>query len=298
VNGQGAASTAVSAGVVLVKGAGDVGSAVAHALFRAGYRPLLVDSPTPSVARRRMAFADALYDGRATLEGVVAERADTLEAVRALLAAGRVIPILGEGVRAAALPADLRPAVVVDARMRKRLRPERQIDEAPLVIGLGPGFRPGETVHAAIETNWGADLGRVVWTGEPAAYTGEPRAILGYARERYVYAPRAGQFHTRLDIGARVKRGQVVGRVDDTPLVAQIDGVVRGIPRSGIAVAAGAKVVDVDPRGDAALAAGIGERPRRIAAGVLAAVQAGPPPAPWLISARARPDPTAVIDSR
>ena len=68
--------------------------------------------------------------------------------------------------------------------MRKRLRPERQIDEAPLVIWLGPGFRAGGTVHAAIETNWGADLGRVLWTGEPAAYTGEPRAILGYTRER------------------------------------------------------------------------------------------------------------------
>ena len=57
------------AGIVLVKGAGDVGSAVAHALFRAGDRPLLVDSPTPSVARRWMAFADALFDGRATLRG-------------------------------------------------------------------------------------------------------------------------------------------------------------------------------------------------------------------------------------
>ena len=77
-----------------------------------------------------------------------------------------------------------------------------------------------------------------------------------------------------------MQRGQVVGQVDDTPLLAPIDGVVRGISRSGIAVAAGAKLVDVDPRGDAALAAGIGERPRRIAAAVLAAVQSARRPRP------------------
>jgi xanthine dehydrogenase accessory factor len=245
--------------IVLVKGAGDVGSAIAHALLRAGYRPLLVDVAAPTVARRRMAFADALFDGAAVLDGVRAVRADAPDSLLALLASGREVPVLA----------------VVDARMRKRVRAERQIDQAPLVIGLGPGFLAGETVHAAIETNWGPDLGQVLWAGEPAAYTGQPRAVLGYGRERYLYAPHAGCFRTSLDVGARVVQGQVVGCVDDTLLVAGIDGVIRGITRDGVVVAAGAKLVDVDPRGDPALAAGVGERPRRIAEGVLAALRAG-----------------------
>jgi hypothetical protein len=38
-------------------------------------------------------------------------------------------------------------------------------------------------------------------------------------------------------------------------------------------VTAGAKVTDVDPRGERAEVAGIAERPRRIAEGVLAAVR-------------------------
>ncbi len=264
--------------IVLVKGAGDVGSAVAHALLRAGYRPLLVDVPAPTVARRRMAFADALFDGAAVLDGVRAVRVDTPDRLLALLASGREVPVMAwcdSDDPRAALPPGLHLAAVVDARMRKRVRPERQIDQAPLVIGLGPGFRAGETVHAAIETNWGPDLGQVLWAGEPAAYTGQPRAILGYARERYLYAPHAGCFRTSLDVGARVARGQVVGRVDETPLAAGIDGVIRGITRDGVLVTAGAKLVDVDPRGDPALAAGVGERPRRIAAGVLAALRAG-----------------------
>ena len=49
---------------VLVLGAGDVGSAVAHALFHAGRAVVLQDGPAPPAAPRRgMAFADAFFDG-------------------------------------------------------------------------------------------------------------------------------------------------------------------------------------------------------------------------------------------
>ncbi len=45
---------------VLVRGCGDVGSAVAHGLFGAGYRVLIHDDPGPAHTRRGMAFTDAL----------------------------------------------------------------------------------------------------------------------------------------------------------------------------------------------------------------------------------------------
>ena len=56
-------------------------------------------------------------------------------------------------------------------------------------------------------------------------------------------------------------------------LVAPLTGVLRGLTRDGVSVGVGTKVIEVDPRGPAAVVAGIGERPSRIAAGVLAAVQ-------------------------
>lgn len=255
--------------LALVKGAGDVGSAVAHTLWQAGLRVVIVDVPAPSIARRRMSFADALFDGEAVLEGTRAVRVEKATALSAALAQGRVIPVTA----VAAAVSVLQPDIVVDARMRKRERPEPQMHEAALTIGLGPGFRAGETVHAAIETNWGADLGRVLWDREPEAYTGQPRPILGFARERYLYAPHAGRFHTDREIGMRVEQGQPVACVDETALVAQIGGVIRGVTRDGVRVSPGAKVVDIDPRGDAPGIDGIGERPRRIAAGVLAAVR-------------------------
>jgi xanthine dehydrogenase accessory factor len=55
---------------VLVRGVGDVGSAVAAVLFRAGYAVVLHDEPAPATPRRGMAFADAVFDGTAALDGL------------------------------------------------------------------------------------------------------------------------------------------------------------------------------------------------------------------------------------
>ena len=44
---------------VVVRGTGDVGSAVAHALFGAGLAVALHDDPRPAATRRGMAFVMA-----------------------------------------------------------------------------------------------------------------------------------------------------------------------------------------------------------------------------------------------
>src|SRR5207249_8337353 len=58
---------------------------------------LIVESPTPSTTRRRMAFATAVFEGEAELEGVRAERVDSLEALKALLLWGKVVPVFEIG---------------------------------------------------------------------------------------------------------------------------------------------------------------------------------------------------------
>ncbi len=140
--------------IVLVRGIGDVGSAVAHHLFRASYAVAIHDDTMPTTPRRTMAFTDAVFDGRAFLDGVTARRVDTLPQARSLLIDREVIPVL-VGDFAATLAA-LGPAILVDARMRKRAQPEPQRGLAPLVIGLGPNFVAGGNVNLAIETSWEA----------------------------------------------------------------------------------------------------------------------------------------------
>jgi len=65
----------------LVRGVGDIGSAVVHRLFRAGHAVAVHDGEQPTITRRGMAFADTIFDGRTTLDGVGAIRVDDPDAV-------------------------------------------------------------------------------------------------------------------------------------------------------------------------------------------------------------------------
>lgn len=256
---------------VAVRGIGDVGSAVAHRLFGEGYRVLIADDPRPASPRRGMSFTDAAFDGSAVLEGVTARTYGAVDKLAKALQVRKEIPVyLGE---LSELLAYLDPQVLIDARMRKRAEPERQMHLAPLTIGLGPNFEAGVTTHLVVETQWGDDLGKVLTAGRTEGLAGEPRNYGGYARERFLYAPVAGVFRTELQIADPVQAGDVVGWIGDSLLAAPLDGILRGLVRNGVPVPLGAKVVEVDPRGDPSYALGIGERPGRIARGVLEAIR-------------------------
>ncbi len=256
---------------ILVRGANDIGSAVAHHLFKAGYAVAIHEDPKPTTARRKMSFTDAIYDRKAMLDGVQAKRVESLSSLHGLLISHSFIPVLiGDFFR---LIEKLRPQVMVDARMRKHLKPARQIHLAPLTIGLGPNFSAGANIHLAIETAWGADLGCVIQRGRTHPFEGEPNPIEGHARDRYVYAPIAGTFHTSLQIGDAVTQGQEIAHIESTPLSVPITGVLRGLTHDGVSVTPKTKVIEIDPRTHNAQVSGIGERPARIAEGVVTAIQ-------------------------
>jgi xanthine dehydrogenase accessory factor len=257
--------------VVLVRGSGDVGSAVAHRLFGFGHAVVMHDVPLPAAPRRGMAFTDAVFDGECELEGVRGRRVDDLAALTELVAEHQAVAITT--LDFAAVIAATKPDVLVDARMRKRAHPERQFELAPLTIGLGPNFVAGETTHLAIETIWGEDLGTVVSAGPTRALAGEPRNFDGHARDRFVYAPVAGLLRTDASIGQHVKRGEPVAAIDGEVLAAPLDGILRGLTHDGVPVETGTKVLEVDPRGELTAVLGLGPRPRRIAEGVLEALE-------------------------
>lgn len=253
---------------VLIRGSGDVGSAVAHLLLRSGHAVVVHDVALPAAPRRGMAFADAIFDGACELAGVRGRRVESV---------AELAP--GDEVLLTTAPFDdvlaaFGPDVLVDARMRKRARPEPQRGVVALTIGLGPNFVAGETTDVAIETQWGEHLGAVVERGPTRPLGGEPRAFEGHARDRFVYAPVAGVMRTRAQIAQRVSAGELVATIGDEQLRAPLDGILRGLVHDGVPVEAGAKVLEVDPRGDVEKVRGIGARPARIAEGVLAAMSA------------------------
>ena len=256
---------------ILVRGSGDVGSAVAHTLFRAGYAVFIHDSAQPTATRRKMAFCDAIFDGVAVLEGVQARYMIGISEIIACLALRDLIPITSLDL--ATLITSIKPDVLVDARMRKHEKPAIQITLAPFTVGLGPNFVAGETVHAAVETGWNEELGKVIWQGATRPLEGEPQTIEGHARDRYVYAPIAGVFQTTCRIGDIVTAGQKIANIGGSILHAPISGIIRGLTHDGVPVAQKAKVIEVDPRGEPSKTIGIAERPRRIAFGVLEAIK-------------------------
>lgn len=253
----------------LVLGGGDVGSAVAHQLFRGGAQVLICDRPQSTHARRGMAFTDALYDGVATLDGVEARWCPDIAAVQACWDSARNLPIvtLAEEEVLRAFSFD----VLVEATMR-RIRPDLDLRTlAPMAIGIGPGHVPGANCHIAIETQWGEAMGRVLRDEPAAERSGGPRALDGVTRERFVIAARDGTWRTQVVLGARVAAGELLGHIEDLAVKAPISGTLRGITRDGATVLAGQRILEVDPRRTPEVH-GLGERPRAIAAGVAEAL--------------------------
>lgn len=156
-----------------------------------------------------------------------------------------VVPVLAdpEGI---CIPV-LKPDVVVDAILAKRNLGTR-ITDAPVVIGVGPGFTAGVDCHAVVETMRGHTLGRVIHAGSALPNTGIPGLIGGFAGERVLRAPADGVFHQMLDIGAQVRQGDVAATVNGVPMTCTLDGVLRGILPDDTPVHKGMKAGDIDPR--------------------------------------------------
>lgn len=254
--------------VILVKGGGEMATGVAHRLARSGFRVGVTEIPEPLAVRREVAFSEAIFEGQKEVEGLVAKCVSSREGILQAWEEGRV-PIFVDP--ECSIRATLNPDVVIDAIMAKRNTGTRIVD-APLVIGLGPGFRAGPDVHLVIETNRGHRLGKVIEVGEADPDTGIPGEISGYTWERVLRAPASGRFRGRKRIGDRVEAGEVAGEVDGVPVEAKIAGVLRGILRDGFWVQEQMKVGDVDPRGVREHCFTISEKARAIAGGVLEAI--------------------------
>lgn len=232
--------------IALVRGGGDLASGVALRLQRAGCRVAITELPQPLVVRRYVSFAEAVFRGRFTVEGVVAQRAADVEEARAVMARGEIAVLIDPD---AACRHALQPTIIVDARMLKRA-PDLGLDAAPLVIGLGPGFVAGENCHAVVETMRGHTLGRVFWSGAAEPDSGLPEAVAARQADRVLRAPADGVLRNRVDIGAHLAAGELIATVGEAEVRAPFKGVLRGLLHDGLPVTRRLKIGDLDPRDD------------------------------------------------
>lgn len=230
--------------LVLIRGAGDIATGIALRLYRAHIQVVMTDVPQPTAIRRTVCFSQAIVNGETEVEGVKARLASGAEDAKQILES-RAIPVLIDPT--AAIGKQLPLDALVDAILAKR-NLGTKITDAPIVIGVGPGFTVGEDCHAAVETMRGHTLGRVLYEGSPLPNTNVPGLIGGYAGERVLRSPDDGIFHLLREIGSIVTEGETVGEVNGKPMQCTISGVLRGILSDGTPVHKGMKSGDVDPR--------------------------------------------------
>lgn len=253
---------------VLIRGGGEMASGIAHRLHQSHMKVLITEVATPTAVRRTLAFAEAVYLGSQTIENVKAVLVKDAAEVDMEWQSGHIPLLVDPDARIRQI---VEPDVMVDAIMAKK-NSTTKISDAPLVIGIGPGFAAGSNAHAIVESNRGYNLGRVIWDGAAEPDTGIPAAVSGYAEARVFRAPQSGCFTGLREIGDHVQSGECVAEVDGVSIKAQISGMIRGMLRSGIAISAGVKVGDIDPRGEREYCYTISDKARAIGGGVLEAI--------------------------
>lgn len=231
--------------LVVVRGGGDLATGVIMRLSNAGLPVVVLETEKPTVIRTTVSFAQAMFGGTTTVEGMLAKRCSDVDEAMAALQRG-IIPLLSDP-QGRTLQR-LKPICIVDAILAKK-NLGTTISDAPLVIALGPGFTAGVDCHVVIETKRGHSLGRVIREGEAIANTGIPGIIAGFGRERVIHSPAEGIFTSDHSIGDLVTTGETIAHVGGTEVHATLDGMIRGLLNNGLHVPLGFKIADIDPRG-------------------------------------------------
>lgn len=276
-----------SAPLIIVRGAGDLASGVLAAIHICGFRVLALETANPSAIRRTVAFSEAVRLGHCTIEGIEArliakeqavvilsaknsksgaqfgsEAVETVRSGSAGIATGIETNAGSKANRLSFIPiavdpmgeliSELQPAAVVDAIIAKK-NCGTNLDMAPLVIALGPGFTAGKDAHIVIETMRGHNLGRLIYQGTALPNTGVPGLVGGESALRVIHAPAAGTLRVMRDIGSSVSRSETIARIIETDgsvtnVTASLNGIIRGMLPDGFTVRRGLKMADIDPR--------------------------------------------------
>ncbi|MCF7823323.1 MAG: EF2563 family selenium-dependent molybdenum hydroxylase system protein [Candidatus Marinimicrobia bacterium] len=253
--------------LIWVRGAGELGSAIVHLIFRLGFRVFVSEIIPPLAIRRPVTFSDAILLGSTDVEGVVGKYDTEVKLPEKY--PWPHVPIFQD---IPTLLKELRPSIIIDARMKK-IYAEDFRPWAGLVIGLGPGFHTEKNCHLVIETMRGHDLARIISHGGPKKDTGVPGNVGGETSKRIIRAPRAGRINWRVDFGDLVTAHEILGNMDDgAPLYSPLQGMVRGLISPETPVIKNMKIGDIDPRGAEVKYLQISDKARSIAAGVLEAI--------------------------
>ena len=261
--------------LVIVRGGGELASGTIHALYRAGFRVLVLEKKEPSATRRRVAFSEAMYRGESKVERIVCHKAKNLIEARERLKKGELVMLEDPEARCVK---ELKPQVLVDAILSHSTNGTTK-DMAEHTIALGPGFCAGRDVDVVVETMRGHNLGRLIYEGYSARSQDIYSSTVGASAnmEHLIFAPEEGTVDILSTISLMVKKGEPLAQLH-TPdgrtieIKATIDGVLRGALHRGSKVKKDQKIADIHPTMGQEECFTISDKARCVAGSVLEAV--------------------------
>ena len=252
--------------LVVVRGGGDLGSGVIWRLARVGFPVVVLELERPLAVRRTVAFSSAVDQGCIVIDGIEGILVSSPDSAIKTAERGAVPVLVSPNVPVFPMPI----STLIDARLAKQVL-DTTINQAPFVVGLGPGFIASRDCDAVIETIRGHRLGRVIWDGPAAPNTGVPGEIGGASGDRVLRAGTDGELRWNVSFGDRVGPGQLLGTIEHTQVKTKIGGTVRGLIQPG-PVEVGLKIGDVDPRFDPNAIHQISDKALSIGGAVLEAI--------------------------
>ena len=254
--------------LVVIKGAGDLATGIAYRLKKSGFDVVMTEIDKPTTVRRTVAFSQAIFDNEVEIEGIKGIKVRNINEIYDEIKKNNIPIIIDEK---ADIIKELKPEAIVDSIIAKK-NLGTSIKDAPIVIGVGPGFEAKVDCHLVVETKRGHYLGKVIDHGTAIPNTGVPGNIGGYTKERIIRASADGKIKPAVSIGDFVIKGQVVAHINGVEVLAEIDGIVRGMLQEGIEVFKGMKSGDIDPRCEKDHCFTISDKARSIGGGVLEAI--------------------------
>ena len=213
--------------LVVVRGAGELGTAVACALWRSYVRTLLLELAQPTTPAAPV-FARAVTAKQAEVEGIWVQKAEQAYEFPNIWGTRRLPLFIDPRCE---VRGRLRPDVIVDARDGSAAA-DGQVAHATLLLAVGRPAAIGKEVHGAVGT--GRTAGMVHW----APRTPEPHVGRVVAEADGVWQPERAA-------GERVVAGAVLGRLGGKPMATAVEGLLRGVRPAGTAVGAGEALAQV-----------------------------------------------------
>jgi len=229
---------------VLIAGSGDLASAVAIRLYRAGYRVVLVAQNHPLDIHHKRSFSGAVFSGEKTIfkisvvtfGGVVESApmepdASVVEFINFTLT-NRRIPLLFANELKLVGNFSFDYLFMADPEFSASI-PGRIMEGATLLSIAGSELAP--LSRYVLRTD-GDCLGQVLYPFLEDEYPEELKSDDNESKKIFVRAPLEGVFSTQHSAGDLIHEKQELGRINEIPILSPASGEINGLLNSGLIV--------------------------------------------------------------